>query len=93
MVHLHDAEALPVGVVLAFLGRTVVLDSHEDYPRLVLDRVWIHPRLRHPVSACVRLAERLAVKRFRAVISAEDEGARAVPRRQDDGDQEPRPHQ
>lgn len=79
MVHLHDVEALPVGVALALLGRTVVLDSHEDYPRLALDRPWIPAPLRPAVATVVRLVERIAVRSFRAVISAEDAGALRFP--------------
>lgn len=79
VVHLHDAEAVPVGVVLSLLGRTVVLDSHEDYPRLVLDRPWIPRPLRRPVAAVVRAGEAVAARVVRAVISAEDVGAQRFP--------------
>lgn len=77
--HLHDFEAWPVGLLLALAGRTVVVDSHEDYPRLVHGRGWIPRRLRRPLAAAVRLAERVVVRRVAAVISAEDEGAKRFP--------------
>lgn len=76
VVHLHDAEVLLVGTLLALLGWTVVLDSHEDYPRLARDRSWIPRPLRRVASAAVTLVERLATPPLAAVISAEDEGAR-----------------
>ncbi len=74
--HLHDAEMLLVGALLALLGRTVVLDSHEDYPRLARDRTWIPALLRPLVAAAVGLLERAVTPLFAAVISAEDEGAK-----------------
>jgi glycosyltransferase involved in cell wall biosynthesis len=79
VVHLHDIEAIPVGFVLALLGRTVILDSHEDYPRLVLDRPWIPVRARRPVARVVGLVERMVARRFAAVVAAEDEGATRFP--------------
>lgn len=79
VVHLHDIEALPVGILLALRGRTVVYDSHEDYPRLALDRPWIPAALRPFVARTVALLERAATRTFSAVVSAEEEGARRFP--------------
>jgi glycosyltransferase involved in cell wall biosynthesis len=31
MWHIHDPELLPVGILLALSGRTVIWDAHEDY--------------------------------------------------------------
>jgi glycosyltransferase involved in cell wall biosynthesis len=76
LYHFHDAEMLPVGALLALLGRTVVYDSHEDLPRLARDRVWIPRPLRSVASWLVALVERLVTPLFAAVVSAEDEGAK-----------------
>jgi glycosyltransferase involved in cell wall biosynthesis len=77
--HVHDFEALPVAVVLGLLGRRVVLDSHEDYPRAALDRPWIPRPLRWLAASLVRTAERLATIPLDAVISAEDVAAERFP--------------
>jgi glycosyltransferase involved in cell wall biosynthesis len=77
--HVHDIEAVPVGVALALTGKTVIVDSHEDYPRLVLDRPWIPARLRRPMSRAVVSGERVAARAVDAVISAEDAGAERFP--------------
>jgi len=56
--HFHDPELLPVGWLLARLRprSLVVYDVHEDFPQTILNKYWIHPRLRRLVS---RLADRL----------------------------------
>lgn len=77
--HLHDAETLPVGALLALAGRRVIYDSHEDLPRLARDRPWIPRWLRPAASFVVRCSERACVAVFQAVISAEAEGANRFP--------------
>jgi glycosyltransferase involved in cell wall biosynthesis len=68
--HLHDPELIPVGLVLATAGRSVVYDAHEDLPGSVLLKDWIRPRLRAAVAVFARGAERLAARRFAAVVAA-----------------------
>jgi glycosyltransferase involved in cell wall biosynthesis len=77
--HVHDIEAVPVGVALSLAGKTVILDSHEDYPRLVLDRPWIPAAARAPMSRAVATGEGLAARAVDAVVSAEDAGAQRFP--------------
>lgn len=77
--HLHDFEAWPVGLALALSGRTVVVDSHEDYPKLVRSRSWLPTPLRRPLAWAVARFERIVVAQVAAVVSAEDEGARRFP--------------
>jgi glycosyltransferase involved in cell wall biosynthesis len=68
--HLHDPELVPVGLALAAAGRKVVYDAHEDLPGSVLLKDWIRPRLRATVAGFARGAERLAARRFAAVVAA-----------------------
>lgn len=77
--HLHDIEAVPVGLLLKARGYRVIWDSHEDYPRLTVDRSWIPAPLRKPLGRVVAGLERVAARRVDAIISAEDEGARRFP--------------
>jgi glycosyltransferase involved in cell wall biosynthesis len=77
--HLHDIDAWPVGVMMRMRGRRVVLDSHEDYPRLAQSRLWVPRLLRKPVAMGVTAIERLMALVANAVISAEDEGAARFP--------------
>ena len=74
--HFHDPDLIPAAFVLAVvLRKKVVYDSHEDVPRLLLDREWLPRRLRHPISRTIALLERWIVRSFALVISAEDTGA------------------
>jgi glycosyltransferase involved in cell wall biosynthesis len=68
--HLHDPELIPGGLLLASAGRRVIYDAHEDLPQGVLLKPWIKPRLRGPVARFAAGAERLAARRFAAVIAA-----------------------
>jgi glycosyltransferase involved in cell wall biosynthesis len=77
--HVHDIEALGVGAALALSGARVIWDSHEDFPRLALDRPWIPSALRPLVSRAVGLLERAAVVLMWRVISAEPVGASRFP--------------
>ncbi len=68
--HFHDPELIPVGVMLAVLGKSVIYDVHEDLPNDIMDKPWIAPRLRRGVSACASVVERLSVKLFAGVVCA-----------------------
>ena len=68
--HLHDPELIPCGLVLSSAGRHVVYDAHEDLPRGVLLKDWIRPRLRKPIARFAELVQRLAARRFSAVVAA-----------------------
>jgi glycosyltransferase involved in cell wall biosynthesis/nucleoside-diphosphate-sugar epimerase len=68
--HLHDPELLPVGWLLARTGVQVVYDVHEDVPKDILDKHWIHPRVRPVVSWLVDRVERGAAGGLSAVVAA-----------------------
>lgn len=64
--HFHDPELLPVGVLLALLGKRVVYDVHEDYSLKVTGRRlpdWLKPAARSLVrtfeSFCARFFDRM----------------------------------
>lgn len=68
--HLHDPEMLPAGLVLKRRGKCVIFDSHEDVPKQILSKRYLHPWLRRPVSATMDRFERFACRRLDAVIAA-----------------------
>jgi glycosyltransferase involved in cell wall biosynthesis len=46
LYHFHDAELMPLGLVLKLTGRRVIYDAHEDLPRSIQRKGWIAPRFR-----------------------------------------------
>lgn len=70
VIHFHDPELLPVGLLLSLDGRRVIYDTHEDFPRQVLSKHWIQPALRKMVSVLFELFENFAAKRVAAVVCA-----------------------
>ncbi len=79
IVHFHDPDLLPLGVLLARRGRTVVYDSHEDVVRLLADRVWIPRPLRRVAAIVTGVLERSLARRVTLIVSAEPGGASRFP--------------
>ncbi|MEO0085747.1 MAG: glycosyltransferase family 4 protein [candidate division WOR-3 bacterium] len=77
--HLHDPELLPVGVVLALFGRTVIYDVHEDYPQQLLSKHYLCPLARRVMSRLIAAVERAAGSILHATISATKEIASRFP--------------
>jgi glycosyltransferase involved in cell wall biosynthesis len=70
LYHFHDPELMPAGLRLARSGAAVVYDSHEDLAATVLDKAWIHQRLRRPTARLVAKLEPAAANRLAAVVAA-----------------------
>jgi glycosyltransferase involved in cell wall biosynthesis len=79
VLHFHDPELLPWGILAALAGRTVVYDVHEDVPSDIMDKDWIAPRLRLPVSRAAALLERAASAFLSAIVAATPAIARRFP--------------
>lgn len=68
--HLHDPELLPVGLVLKYRGKKVVFDAHEDVPKQILGKHYLHPLVRRILSRGYAYFESYACARFDAVVTA-----------------------
>jgi len=60
LYHFHDPELIPLGLLLAARGKTVVYDIHEDAPADILHKDYIPRRLRRPLTWSVRKLENAA---------------------------------
>jgi len=70
--HFHDPELIAVALYLKRLGKIVIYDVHEDYPKQVMSKEWIAPFLRRPVSVLVDLVEMYACQKLDAIVAATD---------------------
>lgn len=70
IVHFHDPELLPVGLLLKKGKHHVIYDSHEDVPRDILSKYWIPAPLRKILSFSFEKLENFVARRLNAVIGA-----------------------
>jgi glycosyltransferase involved in cell wall biosynthesis len=66
----HDPELFPAALVLKRSGKPVVFDSHEDVPRQIMAKPYMHPVARKAASQGFRIFEAATVRAFDAVIAA-----------------------
>lgn len=81
LVHFHDPELIPLGLILKCFGHRVVYDVHEDLPRQVLTKYWLPAFARRPVSWSVAVMEWLAARVFDAIVSVTPKIAQRFPAR------------
>jgi glycosyltransferase involved in cell wall biosynthesis len=77
--HFHDLDLLPIGFLLKLLGYKVIHDIHEDYPRQILSKSWIHPKLRVVVARVIEFAETIGAYIFDGIIAATPTIAKRFP--------------
>lgn len=70
LVHFHDPELIPLGLLLRLLGFAVIYDVHEDVPRQTMSKYWIPVLLRWPVAVITAGMEWLAGLFFNGVVPA-----------------------
>lgn len=68
--HLHDPELLPAGLKLKRRGKRVIFDAHEDLPKQILSKPYLHHTLRRSISAMAGAFERFSCRRLDAVVTA-----------------------
>lgn len=69
--HIHDPELIPIGLKLKKLGKKVIFDVHENIALQIKDKKFIPFFLRSFISILYRKYEISVVKKFDALILAE----------------------
>lgn len=70
LYHVHDPELIPYGVLLAWQGKQVIIDLHEDLSADIQSKPWIPAPLRRAIGAAARAAEHFAARRCAAMVAA-----------------------
>lgn len=70
LYHLHDPELLPVAQVLKRLGKKVIFDAHEDVPKQIFGKHYLHPAVRKLLSLAIAAYERYVCARLDGIIAA-----------------------
>lgn len=72
VVHFHDPELIPLGLLLKLVGLSVIYDVHEDMPEQILSKEYIPRIIRVQISKLVDLMEKKISTKFDAIICATD---------------------
>lgn len=70
LYHIHDPELLPAALRLKRQGKRVIFDAHEDLPRQILSKPYLHPVVRRPIALAMTGFERFACRRLDHVVGA-----------------------
>jgi glycosyltransferase involved in cell wall biosynthesis len=70
IVHFHDPELIPLGMLLRVIGYKVIYDVHEDVPRQILSKHWLPWIMRRPIAWVTSAVEWLSAKAFDAIVPA-----------------------
>jgi len=68
--HMHDPELMPIGRKLKALGKKVIFDAHEDLPKQLMGKHYLHPLLRRTLSLVFTYVERFFCPKFDAIVTA-----------------------
>jgi glycosyltransferase involved in cell wall biosynthesis len=70
IVHFHDPELIPLGILLKMMGYKVIYDVHEDVPRQILSKYYLHWILRKPIAWVISVVEWIGASSYNAIVSA-----------------------
>lgn len=79
--HFHDVEFILIGPILKFLGKRVIYDVHEDYPKDIMSKYYIPKSLRRFISLFANAIEKTLSLFFDAVIVVTDDIGKQFKRR------------
>jgi len=66
---IHSPELISLGLELKRRGKIIIYDAHEDLPKHILEKDWIPPFLRKPISLIIDAYMKRALKKYDEIIS------------------------
>jgi glycosyltransferase involved in cell wall biosynthesis len=72
VIHIHDPELIPMGLISRIFKNKVILDLHEYLPDQVLSKYWIPKYLRSVISICTKVLLSISTRFFSGVITADE---------------------
>ena len=79
IVHFHDPELLPLGLLLKVIGYMVIYDVHEDVPRQTLSKHYLPWIIQKPLAWVISAVEWCGAKTFNAIVPATPKIAEQFP--------------
>lgn len=70
LYHLHDPELLPIALKLKRMGKIVVFDAHEDFPKQVLSKHYLNSYVSKIISITMGYYENYVCSKLDAVVTA-----------------------
>lgn len=68
--HFHDPDFIPSAIILKLLGKVVVYDVHEDYPKNILQSEYLPKWVQPLISWFIQKLEIFSLRYFDGVIAA-----------------------
>lgn len=78
--HFHAVELIPIGILLKLLFRKrIIYDIHEDFPSMMLNKLYIPEILRKLVSKTIHWSEQISTRIFDGIVTADPGVLNAFP--------------
>ena len=81
VIHLHDPELIPAGLLLRLFARTVIYDMHEDFPAQIHSKEYLPEFIKKPLSFIVKVFERIFLTGFSGIITVTEPILQRLPER------------
>lgn len=64
LYHFHDAELIPIAILLRLGGAKIIYDIHEDLPLQIQSKHYLHPVFKFPLALLAKTAEWISTRIF-----------------------------